>query len=243
MSTLKRIDFFDLPHGRTLAGSYTIERSLGAGWEGEVYEVIEQRTGVRRAAKLFYPHRNINDRAARFQAKKLERLRHCNMVIQYAHTQSIRIRGHEVTCLFSELVEGELLAELVARQPFKRMHPFEALHLLHAVVSGLEEIHDAREYHGDLHDGNVLVARDGIFFHVKLVDFYPRGRPSAALIRDDVVGAVRLLYDAVGGRRYYALQPPEIKAVCLGLRSDLIMRTFPNAHALRNHLETFEWER
>jgi serine/threonine protein kinase len=239
----KRIDYFDLRRGRVLTGGYRVERKLGSGWEGEVYEVIEQRTGIRRAAKLFYPQRNPRDRAARFQAKKLERLRHCGMVIQYSHTQSIRVRGQEVTCLFSELAGGELLAELVARQPFKRMHPYEALHLIYAIACGLEEIHDAGEYHGDLHDLNVLVTRNGIFFEVKLLDFYPRGRKSAALVRDDVLGMVRLLYDAIGGRRYYALQPPEIKAVCLGLRSDLIVRAFPDAHALRSHLETFVWER
>ena len=66
-----------------------------------------------------------------------------------------------------------------------------------------------REYHGDLHDANVLVKRRGIFFDVKILDFYHWGSPTAAHIRDDVADLVRILYDAVGGKSRYASQPPE----------------------------------
>jgi hypothetical protein len=105
----------------------------------------------------------------------------------------------------------------------------------------VEEIHDMREYHGDLHDGNVLVNRMGVFFDVRVVDFYHWGAPTAAHLRDDVADLVRLLYDAVGGARHYAKQPPEIKSICLGLRRDLIGRAFPTARHLREHLEAVEW--
>ena len=53
---------------------------------------------------------------------------------------------------------------------------------------------------------------------------------------------VRVLYDAVGGRRHYHNQPPAIKVICCGLRRDLISQKFPNARRLRKHLETFVWE-
>ena len=53
------------------------------------------------------------------------------------------------------------------------------------------------------------------------------------------MGAVVLLYDMVGGQRHYAKQPAEIKAVCCGLRHDLITRKFPTAGHLRRHLDTF----
>ena len=64
---------------------------------------------------------------------------------------------------------------------------------------------------------------------------------TAAHIRDDVVDLIRLLYDAVGGARWYASQPREIKAICRGLRRDLIHRTFPTARHLREYLEIFSW--
>ena len=151
-----RIDSFNLPPGRTLAGKYMVEAKLGEGWEGEVYKVVETRTGIPRAAKLFYPVRNVRDRAVRVYAKKLEQLRHCPIVIQYHHSESLRIRRAEITCLISDYVEGELLQAFVKRQPGGRLRPFEALHLTYALAYGLEEIHRLKQYHGDLHAGNVL---------------------------------------------------------------------------------------
>ncbi len=237
-----RIDAFDLPEGRVIGGKYVVDRKLGAGWEGEVYKVIETRTGVHRAAKLFYPHRNVRDRAVMFYAKKLERLRNCSIVIQYVHTETIRTQNQPVTCLISEYVDGELMRDFVRRQPGKRLDPFEALHLLHALTRGLEEIHRVKEYHGDLHDANVLVNRRGIFFDVKLLDFYHWGAPTAAHLREDVADLIRMLYDAVGGKTKYATQPAEIKSICRGLRRDLIARAFPTAQHLRSYLETFAWD-
>lgn len=236
-----KIDSFNLQPGRMLAGKYVVETLLGAGWEGEVYKVIEEKTGIPRAAKLFFPQRNAHDRAVKFYATKLNRLRKCPIVIQYHHSEVIQFRKLKVACLISEFVEGELLPRFIARQPGKRLTPFEALHLLHALALGLEQLHRMREYHGDIHDENVLVERRGIDFEVKLVDLYRWGPTSAATIREDVIQLVRIMYDMVGGRKRYANQPPEIKRVCCGLRSDLISRRFPTARHLREHLETFSW--
>ena len=129
--------------------------------------MVEARTGIRRAAKLFFPHRNVGDRTARIYAQKIERLRKCPIVIQYHHSETIYHLGFRASCLISELVEGEILSAFVARQRGKRLPPFEALHLLYALSSGVEHIHAARDYHGDLHDDNVLVTRRGVFFEVK----------------------------------------------------------------------------
>ncbi len=242
MATTKpHLNSFNLQPGRVIGGKYVVNGKLGQGWEGEVYKVVEIRTGVTRAAKLFYPQRNVRDKAVRFYAKKLERLRKCHIVIQYHHSETLRQRGMPITCLISEYVEGELLSNFIARQPGKRLHPFEALHLVYALAHGLEEIHKVKEYHGDLHDANVLVNRQGLLFDVKLVDFYHWGAPTAGHMRDDVSDLVRLLYDAVGGKKRYGSQPPEIKRICRGLRRDLIQRAFPTARHLREYLETFSW--
>ena len=241
-SASPRITRFELAPGRIIAGKYVVGRRLGAGWEGEVYEVQEKRTGVRRAAKLFFPHRNPGDRIVRESARRLEQLRGCSTVIQYHHSETYRFRGREVTCLVSELVEGTLLSDLVSRSPRRRLGVFEALHLTHTLARGLEEIHERRAYHGDLHDGNVMVLRRGIFFSVKVLDFFHRGRFSRANVEDDVVDLTRLLYDSVGGRVAYAKQPEAVKAICRGLRRDLILERFPTAAHLRRHLESFDWE-
>lgn len=238
----ERIESFNLSEGRVLAGKYRVDGFLGSGWEGEVYRVTEVRTGIPRAAKVFFPQRNVKDRAVRFYARKLEKLRKCPIVVQYHHSEAFQHRGTRITCLISELVEGELLEDFIRRQPGRRLEPFAALHLLHVLASGVEQIHRAREYHGDIHEGNVLVERRGIRFDLKLMDFYHWGRPDRGNIQHDVVQLVRLLYEAVGGRRRYASQPPQIKAVCCGLRSSLINRKFPTAGHLRHFLETFPWD-
>jgi hypothetical protein len=237
----KRIESFDLPPGRWIARKYVVEDLLGQGWEGEVYKVIEKKTGVARAAKVFYPHRNVRDRAVTFYAKKLDRLRRCDIIIQYHNSETFWHHGHRLTCLISEYVDGELLSDFLRRQPGRRLAPFEALHLLYALAAGVEQIHRVPEYHGDLHSDNVIVNRRGIGFEVKLVDLYSWGAPSAANIRDDVVALVHLLYEAVGGRDRYATQPAEIKAICAGLRRDLITRRFRTAGQLRQYLESFDW--
>jgi len=232
---------FHLERGRLLGGKYVVEELLGEGWEGEVYRVRERQTRIRRAAKLFYPERNPRNRTAARYARKLEKLRLCPIVAQYHHSESLRVRGVSVTCLISELVEGESISEYVDRQSGRRMQPFEALHLLHSLVVGLECIHRANEYHGDLHADNVLVRRAGIRFEVKVFDFFYRGRASRQERQEDLVDAIRLFYDAVGGRRFYARHPPEVKIICCGLKHTLIRKKFPTSRKLREHLESFDW--
>ena len=237
----KRIESFDFQPGRRLARKYIVVSRLGAGWEGEMFKVVEESTGIERAAKFFFPHRNPRDRALRFYARKLHKLRRCPIIIQYHNQETFWYHGVRVSCLISELVEGELLSALLARQRGKRLAAFEALHLLHALAAGLDQIHRVKEYHGDLHSENVIVQRRGIAFEVKLVDFFSQGPPSAANIREDVVGLVHLLFEAIGGQKHYAAQPVEIKNICRGLRRDLIAQRFRTAGQLREHLETFDW--
>lgn len=236
------IDSFNFRSGRILAKKYELISFLGSGWEGEVYKVRELATGIDRAVKLFFPQRNIANRAAKFYAKKLHRLRHCSILIQY-HTQEVlTFRRHSILFLVSEFVEGELLVDFLEKQRGKRLHPFEALHLLHALSSGVEQIHEAREYHGDLHDENIIIRRQGLTFNVKLVDMYNWGKPNTDNIRDDVCDLIRIFYDSLGGARFYAKQPKYVKDICCGLKRSLINKKFRTAGQLRSYLETFTWD-
>jgi serine/threonine protein kinase len=142
----------------------------------------------------------------------------------------------------SEYFDGEILSDFVREQPGKRLPYFEGLHLLHALASGVESIHQAREYHGDLHDDNIIVRRQGLSFDVKLVDMYNWGAPSAQNIRDDVCDLVRIFYDALGGARTYRKHPQQVKQICCGLKRSLITPKFRTALQLRQHLETMSWE-
>lgn len=233
--------YYELTPGRVLTRNYRVDRLLGMGWEGEVYLVSERLTGAHRAAKIFFPERNEKDHAATHYARKLERLRDCPMVIQYHHAEQIRLKGHPVSVLISEFVEGDLLSDLINAQRGMRMPTFEALCLVRTLAAGLGEIHERKEYHGDLHAHNVLVRRRGVHFDCKLVDMYDRGRATKAHIREDVCDVVRILYDLVGGKKHYASQPEVVKKICCGLKRTLIEDRFPTAWHLCRHLDTLEW--
>ncbi len=235
------IESFGLRQGRQLARKYRVGELLGKGWEGEVYHVTEIATGVERAAKLFFPHRNPRNKAVTFYAKKLDKLRNCPIVIRYHTQETFRCKGADITFLVSDYVQGDLLTDLLARQRGKRLQCFEAMHLLYALASGVEAIHRIGEYHGDLHSDNVIVNRRGLRFDVKLVDMFQWGRPTKAHFEDDVCDLIRLFYDAIGGARRYAKQPPEVKAICCGLKRTLIRKKFRTAGELRLFLESMAW--
>jgi serine/threonine protein kinase len=236
------IQSFHLQPGRTLAGKYEVVSKLGAGWEGEVFLVKEYPAGIERAIKLFFPHRNPGERIANYYARKLHKLRHCPIVIQYHTSETISYRQTPVTLLVSDFVEGELLSDFLARQPGKRLTPFKALHLLHALASGIECIHTMKEYHGDLHTENIIVQRFGLSFDLKLIDFYHWGAPKPENIHSDVIDLVKILYEAVGGLKHYSKQPPEVKKICRGLKHNLILKNFRTAGQLRKYLEKLVWE-
>jgi len=232
-----RILKFGLEPGRVLTSAYIVEEFLGAGYEGEVYRVRETRTRAYRAAKLFFPHRNKRDRTARRYARKLDRLRTCPIVIQYHHAETLQICQQPVTCLIGEYVDGVLLSQYITSHKGKRISPFKALHLFYPMVCGLEMIHRKKEYHGDIHSDNILVMPVGIFFDIKLVDFYDLGQSTRDRRQDDIVDLVHLLHESIGGQRWYRTMPDEIKAICRGLRRDLILESFPTVRHLREHLE------
>jgi serine/threonine protein kinase len=234
---------FNLPAG-TLLGSnrYRVERLLGRGWEGEVYKVVEQVARAARTAKLFYPERNERNRTVRRYARQLERLRGSGLVMQYHHSESVELDGGQVTMMVGDYFEGRTLAELPRDRRGRQLQVFEALHVLYGLVCGLESIHAAGLYHGDLHAANVLVRRVGVRFELCVVDFFHRGPTRRAQQHTDIIDAVRLLYDLLDGARHYATFPAPVKAICRGLRHDLILERFPSARRLRTHLERFPWE-
>lgn len=240
--TPSRLTHFRFSPGTILADKYEVISKLGSGWEGEVYRVSEIGLGVERAAKLFFPHRNRKNHATRFYARKLHKLRECPILIHYHNQELLDYRGHTVTCLISEFVEGELLSRFLKRQPGRKISVFEGLHLLHTLAAGVEMIHKAGEYHGDLHDENIIIRRKGIHFDFKLVDMFNWGKPSADNIRDDVCDLIRVFYDAIGGAKQYSRHRKEIKSICCGLKRSLIIKKYRTAGKLREYLENMVWD-
>lgn len=237
-----RIESFDLQPGRILARKYEVLESLGGGWEGEVYKIVEIDTGIIRAAKLFYPHRNLRDKSAKLYAKKLHKLRHCPILIQYHNREEITVRRTPITVLISEYVEGDKLSDFLAHQKGKRLPPFQAVHLLYALANGIEQIHHAREYHGDLHTENIIINRYGLGFDVKVIDFYHWSAPKRENIQSDIIDMIRVFYDVLGGAKHYNNLPKNIKEICCGLKRGLILKKFPTTARLKEHLLSMSWD-
>lgn len=237
-----KVSRFDFPAGRTLAGKYVIQQPLGSGWEGEVYGIIEKNTGIRRAAKFYYPHRDPTGKAAIAYARKLDALRHCPILMQYHHQESITVRRKRVVVVISELVEGVKLSEFLERQPKQRLSTFEALHVLYVLARGIAPIHARGEYHGDIHDDNIMIRRAGIGFDVKLLDFFDLGKPAKRKIWKDVLNLVMVFHTIVGGRESYSRQPKVVKDIIRGLKDSLILDRFESAVDIQRHLEGLSWD-
>jgi serine/threonine protein kinase len=237
-----KVESFDFEPGMRVSARYEIIDLIGQGYEGEVYLVRELQTGIERAAKFFYPQRNVHNRAAKFYARKMHKLRNCDIMIQYILQDTIFIEGVAVTYMISEYIEGELLSSFLKRQPGGRLHPFAALHLLYALASGIVDVHSLNEYHGDLHSDNIIVLRSGLSFELKVLDPYKWGSSSAQHVYDDVVDLINIFYEVLGGQKHYASLPKEVKDVCCGLKRSLILKKFKTAGKLRSYLDNLEWE-
>jgi len=235
------VDSFDLTPGRKIAGKYEVLSLLGAGWEGEVYKIREIRTGIERAAKLFYPQRNPGNKTAKHYARKLHKLRQVPILIQYHTEEILLIRKMPITVLISEYVEGDLLSEFLKMFPGKKLHPYQALHLLYALAVGIEEIHLLNEAHGDLHTDNVIVNRFGLEFDLKLLDLFNGSLPKKETRQQDILELIRIFYDSLGGMKWYSRMPRTVKHICCGLKRSLILDRFRTISHLREHLESLDW--
>ena len=233
---------FNLKPGRLICRKYEIIEQLGVGWEGEVYKIVELSTGIERAAKFFYPERNIKDRTATQYAKKLHCLRNCSIIIQYHTKEEFIFRRQTITVLISEYVHGKLLSSFLQQQRGKRLPEFQAIHLLYALACGLEEIHLQGEYHGDLHDENIIISRYGLGFEIKLLDLFHRPDSKKSNMREDLFDLIGLFHHALGGAKQYHSHSDTIKYICCGLKRTLIQKKFKNMTQLREHLENLSWD-
>ncbi len=238
----KKIESFGFFPGRTLANKkYEVVAKIGQGWESEVYMLRELSTGIERAAKFFFPHRNVKGKSSTKYAKKLHKLRNCPVLIRYFTQENITFKNTPITFLVSDYVEGVQLSEFIASKPGGRMSSFEALHLLHALCVGLEDVHQAKEYHGDLHSDNIMIQRKGIGFDIRILDPYDWKARIREVIQDDVCNLIRIFYDAIGGVKFYGKQSPEIKSIVCGLKRTLISKKFKTAGDIRVYLDNMVW--
>src|SRR5215831_6245271 len=147
----------------TRFGTYEITALLGKGGMGEVYRARDLKLKREVAIKIL-PDEFSRDgeRTGRFQreAEVLASLNHPNIAAIYDLQE---VDGSRFLVL--ELVEGETLAERIARGSL----PFpEAIELAKQICDALEAAHDRGIIHRDLKPGNLKISPDG---KLKVLDF------------------------------------------------------------------------
>ncbi len=237
----KQILSFNFEPGYKVKNKYEIVKKLGGGWEGEVYKAEEIVSGIPVALKFFYPKRNRKNKVANQYAQRLYRLSESSVSINYYTQETMTIKGQPVTCFVYEYAEGMILSHFLKRQPGGRIGIMQGLLLLHSLAKGIENVHFHKEYHGDLHTDNIIIKRKGLGFEFKLLDMYNWGDAKSLNKAEDILNLVRIFYEAIGGKKYYSKHPQEVKDICCGLRSNLILKKFRTATLLRQHIENIEW--
>src|SRR5262249_29022052 len=144
-------------------GSYEVTALLGKGGMGEVYCARDTKLKREVAIKILPEEFSRDaDRVNRFQreAEVLASLNHPNIAAIYDLQE---LNGARYLVL--EFVEGETLAERIARGPIPVE---EALDIAKNICEALELAHEKGIIHRDLKPANVKITPDG---KVKVLDF------------------------------------------------------------------------
>ncbi len=149
--------------GRLRLGPYEILAPLGAGGMGEVYRARDTKLSREVAIKVLPEALAQRRRAA---GAVPPRGAGPGVAQPPAHRGDLRARGAGgLEALILELVEGETLAERIARGP---LPSDEALEIARQIADALEAAHEKGIVHRDLKPANVKLDPDG---QVKVLDF------------------------------------------------------------------------
>lgn len=155
--------------GDLLGGKYRVEREIGSGGMGVVYEVTHLVMTERRfAVKWLVPADDDGEAARRFvrEARIAGRIRHPNVVDVY----DINL-GADGCFIVMELLEGESLDQRVERSG--ALPVAEACQVMLGCLAGVGAAHAVGVIHRDLKPANIFLCRtsEPQRWHPKVVDF------------------------------------------------------------------------
>jgi serine/threonine protein kinase len=158
--------------GRTLDNKYLIEKLLGKGGMGSVYQAIHTGTKRTVAVKVIAPQFMRNrELLIRFQreAEASGRLRHPNVVNVTDFGVTV-IDVTSVAYLVMEYLDGETLFEYLQKTPIPP--PSLTIDVLEQIALGVSEAHRFGILHRDLKPQNIWLQPDGRGgYIVKVLDF------------------------------------------------------------------------
>src|SRR5258706_255526 len=191
-------------------GRYTIERTIGSGAMGVVYEGVDPQLGRRVAMKTILKSKldeaTAKDYSSRFirEAKAVARLNHPNIVQVYDFGQE-----GNVAYLVMEFIKGkELKAFFDANERFDVK---EAVRIMGELCDSLDFAHNAGIIHRDIKPANVML--DGQA-RTKLTDF------GVARVQDSDKTVEKTQAGTMVGTPAY-MSPEQITGVNVDKRSDV----------------------
>ncbi|MEV4311472.1 serine/threonine-protein kinase [Actinocrispum sp. NPDC049592] len=160
-----------LTSGQLLADRYRLARRIAVGGMGEVWEAADTRLDRAVAVKVLKPelcgdaeflHR------FRTEARTMSSLNHPGIasVHDYGETAAVPDGPQDTAYLVMELVEGEPLAAILAREG--RINAERTLDILEQAGNALQAAHAGGYVHRDVKPGNIMITPAGM---VKLTDF------------------------------------------------------------------------
>src|SRR5689334_11675340 len=152
----KPTDELDSLVGATVAGKYHIDRLIGRGGMGAVFQATNAAIGKRVALKFLRAQSGQDtDAAMRFQreaqAASLAESPHIVQIFDSGRSE------HGLSFLVMELLTGEDLRERLRRE--KRLEPEAAVRIGVQVLKALRQAHAAGIVHRDLKPDNVFLCR------------------------------------------------------------------------------------
>ena len=193
--------------GTALASRYRIERALGEGGMGRVYEAVDQQLGRRVAVKVI--RSGLDDPAGRErflrEARSAAALSHPNACQLY------EVDEHDgEPFLVMEFLDGEPLSARIARGRLSRN---EAAEVILPLMDVLAAFHKAGLIHRDLKPSNVFLTQQG----AKLLDF---GLARHTQRSEAVTAPALTVPGAVTGTLRY-MSPEQITGDAVDARTDI----------------------
>lgn len=179
---------------RILAGKFILQRKIGEGSMGSVYEAVQPQIGRTVAVKVLRPDPEVMLRFER-EVRSVGALNHANVVTIHDSGTTEDGRGY----IAMEFLEGESLARHLEQHG--PLVPMVALQLWAQAVRGISAAHSKGIVHRDLKPDNLFIARrssdEGSEAVLKVLDFgiakFQRGGPTRGTTPGMIVGTMQYM--------------------------------------------------
>src|SRR6185503_4395054 len=157
-----------LPVERTIEGKYRLDRLIGKGGMGAVYQATDLRLDRNVAIKIMLGSMFGDPLALRRferEARTSARLNHLNIIAVHDYGAI----GSEGAYLVMELVPGITLRSEVAQKGI--IDPVTTAEYFDQILEGVKAAHMAAVIHRDLKPENILISKTHDKSHIKILDF------------------------------------------------------------------------